>query len=145
MVARWNQLQQAFSRQLELTSDWSAPSMDLSNPRMFDLFISAAANLASSDPRNISITEVVERLPLLETVRTGLSRSGLTTLRDLARYLKAAPTLERDAELRSVQKYNQSPGIKLPFDRKTRDLIVDAIRKGAQPSSDTKTPHQGQG
>jgi hypothetical protein len=140
LVARWNQLERAYSRQLEVTSDWSAASLDLSHARNFDLFLSAAANLAPSDARNVPVDDLIRRLPLSKDVRDKVSRAGLTTLRDLARYLRAAPTLERIAGTDSSATPPQRPrGRAQPspgrtqfaplLDRETRVSIADAMRE----------------
>jgi len=156
VVAKWNQLQRTFSQHLELTRDWSAPSMDLSDPRYFDLFLSAAADLAPSDPRNVAVSDVVQRLPLSKEARARVSRSGLATLRDLARYLKAAPSLEGIAELtsrrapatagktraRTGTKARGPEPFRLLLDRETRASIADAMRKTAAPNAGRQPPRE---
>ncbi len=119
--------------------------MDLSNPRIYDLFLSAAANLGISDSRNVPIAELAQRLPLPAEVRTKVSQSGLTTLRDLARYLKAAPALERSATERSRTATGKLPPttLGLPFDSKTRELIADAMRRLGHASSGDSPPRGG--
>jgi hypothetical protein len=152
VVARWNQLQQAFSRHLELTRDWPASPADLSHPRMLDFYLSLAARLRPSDPRNVPISSLADRLALPETARRKLSQSGLATLRDLARYLRAAPTLEahesRSPEQpagptargrkRGARSAPSPAASRILLDRETRELILAALRK-LPPASGTSS------
>jgi len=138
VVARWNEAQRAFSRHVESTPDWAARSVDRTDPRMFDLLLSAVAGLATSDPRNLTVTALVQRLGLPESIVSRLRRSGVESFRDLARYLHASarpelPTVARHGtrlgrRVGSRRRDTTSAG-RIPVDRATRDLLVEALNR----------------
>lgn len=134
VIARWNELQRAFSSYVETTDQWAAPPTDLADPRFYGLFLSAIAALEESDPRNLPMEPLLQRLDLPEPARSQLAQSGLKNFRELAQYLRVAPALERQTELRSqldkvLPPRARAGTLRLPFDRQTRELIEAAVRK----------------
>jgi hypothetical protein len=129
MIARWNELQRAFSRHLESAQVWSSAPVALSDSRVYVHFLSSIAALDPSDPRDLSMSQLMERLDLPAKVRSQLARSSLKSFRDLARYLLVAPVLERTAELPPRGTTPPRTTQRLPFNEETRVVIEAAIRK----------------
>ncbi|HEX7787265.1 MAG TPA: hypothetical protein VF653_13685 [Methylomirabilota bacterium] len=95
MVSAWGTAEAQLTTRFVAASGTAAASLSFSDPRLFDIWLAHAAQLAADDPRNLPLAELARRFQLGAAVVRQLEAQNVTNLSSLAAAVLAARELNR--------------------------------------------------